>query len=90
MADERILYPCYFNAALTRREGRRVPQNAGVKGPVLQDLERAVKKLGMKYRAEDRNHPANWMRKEGRLVVEWSASKETLIKNVARQMRAKR
>lgn len=90
MADERILYPCYFNAALPRRQGRRVPQDAGIKGPVLSDVERALRKLGMKFRVEEHHHPAHWMRKEGRVIVEWNKSKESLIKNVARQMRGKR
>lgn len=90
MADERILYPCYFNATLPRRQGRRVPLNAGIKGPVLSDVERAVKKLGLKFRVEEHHHPAHWMRKEGRVIVEWKKSKEALIKNVARTLRGKR
>ena len=31
---ERILYPCYFNAAYSRAEGRRVPRSLGAKAPV--------------------------------------------------------
>jgi len=90
MKGERILYPCYFNAALKRREGRRVPHQEGVKGPSLNDIERALKRLGIRFRVEEHHHPAHWMRHEGRVVVEWKKSKEALIKNIARQIGGKR
>jgi signal recognition particle subunit SRP19 len=86
MADECILYPCYFNAALPRRQGRKVPRQNGAKGPSLSDVERALKKLRIRFRPEDQHHPAHWMRKEGRVVVEWKEAKGALIRNVAKQM----
>jgi signal recognition particle subunit SRP19 len=90
MADERILYPCYFNGALKRSEGRRVPLKAGVKSPSLAELERALKRSGLTFHAEDKPHPAHWERHEGRVVVDWKKGKETLIKKVAQQMGGKR
>lgn len=86
MKGERILYPCYFNAELRRDQGRRVPRVRGVSNPTLADLERAVKKSGLPYRVEEKHHPAYWMKKEGRLVVEWKESKEVLLKRVAQRM----
>ena len=90
MADERILYPCYFNGALKRCEGRRVPLTAGSKAPSLAELERALKRSGLAFHAEDNHHPAHWQRHEGRVVVEWKKSKEMLIKKVAQQLGGKR
>jgi signal recognition particle subunit SRP19 len=91
MADgERILYPCYFNAGYSRDEGRRVPRNLGAKGPVLTDLERALDRLGVKYRVEELHHPAQWTRHEGRIVAEWTGAKETLIKKVAQKLMVRR
>jgi signal recognition particle subunit SRP19 len=84
--DECILYPCYFNAGYSRREGRRVRKNLGVKAPVLADLERALKRAGLKYRTEDHHHPAHWGRREGRIVAAWSGEKEALIKKVAQKL----
>lgn len=86
MADECILYPCYFNAALERRQGRKVPRREGAKGPSLPDMERALKKLGIRFRIETKHHPAHWMRHEGRLVVEWKEKKAALIRKMAKQM----
>ncbi|WAC04896.1 MAG: signal recognition particle protein Srp19 [Methanoregula sp.] len=90
MADECVLYPCYFNGALKRSEGRRVPLKAGVKAPSLAELERVLKRSGLRFRAEDNHHPAHWERHEGRLVVEWNKGKGALIKKVAQQMGGKR
>ena len=89
-AGECILYPCYFNAAYSRAEGRRVPRSLGVKAPVLTDLERALKKAGIAFRVEDHHHPAHWTRREGRVVAEWKDKKGTLIKKVAQKMEARK
>lgn len=90
MADEHILYPCYFNATLQRRQGRRIPYHAGGKAPSLADIERSLRQLGIKFRVEDHHHPAYWMRREGRIVAEWKESKGSLIRKVAQRMGEKR
>jgi signal recognition particle subunit SRP19 len=83
MKGERILYPCYFNGSIERKEGRRVAKTRAHPNPTLADLERAAKKTGLRYRIEQKHHPAHWWKREGRIVVEWSESKETLLKKVA-------
>ncbi|MFZ1128163.1 signal recognition particle subunit SRP19/SEC65 family protein [Methanoregula sp.] len=87
---ECILYPCYFNASLSRDEGRRVPRTLGVKGPGAADIERALKRLGIACQAEEHHHPAYWARHEGRVVATYSGKKTALIKKVARNMEVKR
>lgn len=83
---ECILYPCYFNAGYSREEGRRVPRSLAAKAPVVTDIERSLRSLGVKYRVEEHNHPAHWQRHEGRVVAEWTDKKERLIKKVAQKM----
>jgi signal recognition particle subunit SRP19 len=90
MADECILYPCYFNAALKRRQGRRVSRENGAKAPSLSEIERALKRTGLTFSAEDQHHPAHWERHEGRVVVEWKKGKAALIRKVAQQLGGKR
>ncbi len=87
---ECILYPCYFNTAYSRRQGRRVSRNRGVKAPVIGDLERALKRVGVAFRIEDHHHPSHWTRREGRIVAEWQEGKEALIKKVAQRLEVKR
>jgi signal recognition particle subunit SRP19 len=90
LSGERILYPCYFDAALERSSGRRVPRTLAVKGPTLQDLERALKKERLAFRAEGKHHPAHWAKREGRLIVAWEGSKEGLLRRVAKGLEVKR
>jgi signal recognition particle subunit SRP19 len=90
MKGERILYPCYFDQARHRSEGRRVSRAAAVPDPGLPDLERAARRLGLTFRVEVKPHPAQWMKREGRLVVAWKGSKEELLKKMAKKMERKR
>lgn len=90
MENERVLYPCYFNAALERRQGRRVPLGLAQKGVAMQDLERALKKNGLRYRVEPASHPGHWHRHEGRAVVAWTGSKEALLRRVASALEPKK
>lgn len=87
---ECVLYPCYFNAAYSRAEGRRIPRSLGSKGPVLTDIERALKKVCVTYRVEEHHHPAHWARREGRVVAEWSESKLSLIKKIAQKLEVRK
>lgn len=87
---ERILYPCYFDAALERSSGRRVPRSLAVKGPTLTDLERALRRERLPFRSEEKSHPAHWSRREGRIIVTWEGSKEELLRRVAKGLDVKR
>ncbi len=90
MEKDRILYPCYFNAALGREQGRRVPLGLAQKGVNMQDLERALKKTGLPYRVEAGSHPSYWHRRDGRAVVAWSESKERLLRRVGAALEPKK
>lgn len=87
---ERILYPCYFNAGYSRAKGRRVPRSLSAKAPSLIDLEHALTRLGLAFRIEENHHPEHWIRREGRVVVTWTESKEVLMRKVAQKLGAKR
>ena len=84
MSAERILYPCYFDATLQRREGRRVAKNLGAKSPEMPAIEAVLRRMKVPHRGEEHPHPARWAAREGRIVVEWEGSKEDLIRKVAR------
>ena len=87
---ECILYPCYFNAAYSRAEGRKVPRSLGAKGPVLTDIERALDKAGVTYRVEEHSHPAHWARREGRVVAAWGKKKAELMRLVAGKLHVRK
>jgi signal recognition particle subunit SRP19 len=44
----------------------------------------------VKFRVENKHHPAHWARKEGRVVAEWTEGKEALIKKVAQKLEVRK
>jgi signal recognition particle subunit SRP19 len=86
MQRDRLLYPCYFDRALRRVGGRRVPLSLAVEHPTTRDIEKATKKLGLACRVEEASHPRYWIESEGRVAVTWEGSKEDLIRRVAKRL----
>ncbi len=87
-AENIILWPTYFDLKKSRDEGRRVPKKLAVEKPNIEDIYKAVKKLGYKARMEvDKSHPSTPTGHEGRVLVEKGSLKKTeLISQVARQL----
>lgn len=87
----RYLYPCYFNADLTRSAGRRVAKTLAVSSPNLAQVARAAKQCGLAVLDEERDvmHPGHWFSSEGRLPVEYEGSKEELLRVVAHKLSGK-
>ena len=90
MKGQRILYPCYFDSALTRDDGRRVSRSRAIKEPTIGDIEKAVKRCHLRYRTEQKSHPAYWWKHEGRIVVSWEQGKEKLLTTVAGALECRR
>jgi Signal recognition particle 19 kDa protein len=84
----RFLYPCYFNAGLTRKEGRRVSKELAWDNPNLAQLARLAKSLNINVIEEDTTTrcPKQWHSTPGRLRVEYDGSKETLMRTIAEKM----
>jgi len=74
-----ILYPCYFDSNLTRKEGRRTPLSLSVQNPVPDEIERILKSNQIKFQKEKKTHPSFWWKHEGRFIAEYEGSKQSLI-----------
>ncbi len=87
----RFLYPCYFDASLTRAGGRRVAKSLAVSAPNMAMISRAAKASGISVLDEERDahHPAQWYKAGGRVRVDYAGSKEDLLRNVARKLGGK-
>ncbi|MBN1167610.1 MAG: signal recognition particle subunit SRP19/SEC65 family protein [Methanospirillaceae archaeon] len=83
MENGHILYPCYFDATIKRRSGRRVPKTLASDKPTIHDIEEALSRLHLSYTRENKSHPAFWWRHDGRLIVPFKGSKNELIRSVA-------
>ncbi|WP_296882776.1 signal recognition particle subunit SRP19/SEC65 family protein [uncultured Methanobrevibacter sp.] len=78
------IWPQYLDKDLTLKQGRKVSKDLAVKEPALNDIERALKRLGLKYTIDkERAYPGKWYEKSGRILVEWEGTKLELLKEVS-------
>ena len=55
------VWPQYLNKKLTLKEGRKIAKIDAVSDPTISDVERAVKRLGLKYELQkDVAYPGKW------------------------------
>ena len=82
------IWPQYINKNLTLNEGRKISKEDAVKDPTLSDIERAAKRLGLKYSVQkDVAYPGKWYEKSGRLLVEWEGRKLELLREVSAEIK---
>ena len=72
-----VLYPEYFDASLSRKEGRRIAQSKAVERPTLAKLEFIARHLKLNYTSEeDKSYSRQWWDQKGRLLVEIEKSED--------------
>ena len=81
------IWPQYLDKNLTIKEGRKIAKEYAVADPSLSDIERAVKRLGLKHNVQKEvSYPGRWYEKSGRILVEWEGTKLELIREVSTVM----
>jgi signal recognition particle subunit SRP19 len=79
-----VLWPAYFDAGLTRAEGRRVPKDSAVRDPKAGIIAEAAKSLGLDPVLEkEAAHPTNWWKPSGRVLVKKRWPKEETLRRIA-------
>ncbi|WP_254823574.1 signal recognition particle subunit SRP19 [Haloglomus halophilum] len=89
---ENVLYPAYFDAAYSRGEGRRVPQDLAVEEPTVDELAQAVQQVGYDAVIERDKTYAREFEPRGRVLVQNAddAGKSDLLGAVAAYLTALR
>ncbi|WP_407374562.1 signal recognition particle subunit SRP19/SEC65 family protein [Methanobrevibacter sp.] len=78
------IWPQYLDKNLSLSQGRKVSKEIAVKEPSLSEIERALKRLGLKYNTHNEaSYPGKWYEKSGRILVEWEDTKMELLKTVS-------
>ncbi len=73
-----------MNKSLSLKEGRKIAKEDCVKDPSINEIEKALKRLGLKYELEkERAYPGKWYEKSGRALVEWDKTKLELIREIS-------
>ncbi|MFB3889003.1 MAG: signal recognition particle subunit SRP19/SEC65 family protein [Candidatus Bathyarchaeia archaeon] len=85
--EKAIIWPAYFDADKTRKEGRRIPKSLAVQSPKIQEIQEAAAKLRLEHEVvADKGFPKTPWLKTGMLLVEKQGSKEQAINRIARQL----
>ena len=85
--DKAIIWPAYFDVAKTRKKGRRVPKNLAVHSPKIEELQTAAKRLGLENEVMAQlSYPKVPWQKTGSILIEKKASKEKIIRNLAKKL----
>ncbi|WP_336037418.1 signal recognition particle subunit SRP19 [Halobacterium yunchengense] len=90
---ENVIWPAYFDASLSRREGRRVPESLAVDDPTLDEVATAVQQVGYDAVVErDVSYPRRHWEPSGRVLVKDAdeAGKSDLLQAVAAYVAALR
>ncbi|AMD17772.1 signal recognition particle [Methanobrevibacter sp. YE315] len=82
------IWPQYLNEKLSLSEGRKISKADAVKDPTLNEIEKALKRLGLSYNIDkERAYPGKWYEKSGRVLVEWEGTKLELIREVSSKIK---
>jgi signal recognition particle subunit SRP19 len=78
------VWPQYLNKNLSLSQGRKIAKEYAVSDPSLNDIEKALKRLNLKYSLQkEAKYPGKWYEKSGRALVEWEGTKLELIKEIS-------
>ena len=78
------IWPQYLNKNLSLSQGRKIALEDAVKDPSLNEIEKALKRLGLKYDIDRESaYPGKWYEKSGRVLVEWDNTKLELIREIS-------
>ena len=78
------IWPQYLNKDLSLSEGRKIAKEDAVKEPTVNDIEKALKRLGLEYEVQKEfSYPGKWYEKSGRVLVEWDKTKLELIREIS-------
>jgi signal recognition particle subunit SRP19 len=82
-----VIYPVYFDRAVSRSNGRKVAKKFAVEKPSLEAIAKAAKSLGLKsFLEKDAMYPATPWKKEGRLIIEKKTQKTKLIQQLSNRL----
>lgn len=89
--DKQVLWPAYFDADHTRRQGRRVPKNLALREVKAEEILQAALDLGLNpdllAGAVHSRHP--W-RRRGAVLVDKRGLKTRVVEDIARGIRERR
>jgi signal recognition particle subunit SRP19 len=85
--DKYVIWPLYFDKAISRLHGRRIKKKYAIEKPSPEDIAKAAKSLGLNPVLEiNKSHPTNPHKKDGRILVDKKEKKSALLKQIAQRL----
>ena len=82
-----VIWPIYFDKSISRKNGRKVAKKNAIDKPLLENIVKAAKSLGLNPIIEkDNSHPKNHWKKHCRVLVVQTKSKSKILENLANRM----
>jgi signal recognition particle subunit SRP19 len=82
-----VIYPVYFDRAISRFNGRKVAKKYAVEKPTLETILKAAQSLKLNPLIEkDRMHSSTPWKKEGRILIEKKGPKTKLLIQIANRL----
>jgi signal recognition particle subunit SRP19 len=79
-----VIYPLYFESAMSRLNGRKIAKKYAVEKPTSEDIAKAAGSLGLHPVLEkDCAHPSTPWKKGGRVIVDKKGPKTRLLVQLA-------
>lgn len=82
-----VIYPEYFDAKLSKSEGRKIPKKLAIQDPNVETIEAIAKKMNLNPLIEDKHYSKNWFEKRKRVVIDKKGKKLELIKKIAEELK---
>ena len=85
--NKMVLWPVYFDVNKTRREGRRVPKKLAIPSPKLEEIQKAMKRIGLQPETvPDAIHTKSPGQKTGLFIVPKKDSKVETLRKIAKEL----
>ena len=85
--DKYVVYPLYFNKAVSRLNGRKVAKKHAIEKPSLEAIAKAAKSLGLNPIMEkEAVHPSAPWKKEGRILIDKKGPKTQLLLQISNRL----
>lgn len=86
--DKIVIWPIYFNSKASRKQGRRVPLELAVDDPKAEEIYQVAEKMGLNpIIEEEKAYPRMWWKEKGRVLVDKTKSKTSILKEIAVQLK---
>ncbi len=87
-----VIYPEYFDADLSRSDGRRVPKKYAISSPDIEEMSNILKDFDIPNMKEDHKaHPSTWYKRNGRIIInKQNMSKQKFLKQLGKKLKKER